>query len=107
MKVFIQLKMVEMLDDETIYMTEVKKMTGTETAWAEKKRLYRDRFSEDTPRTLSASCPPDVRQEIEIDTIDKKSEFWKKWNENEVRKSMRISKLVDLSIANRDNQIEI
>ena len=67
MKVFIQLKMVEMLDDETIYMTEVKKMTGTETAWAEKKRLYRDRFSEDTPRTLSASCPPDVRQEIEIE----------------------------------------
>jgi hypothetical protein len=83
-------------------------MVGSETSWAEKKREYRDK------KTMSSNCPDNfeikrgyVRQEIEIDTIDKKSEFWKKWNENEVRKSMRISKLVDLSIANRDNQIEI
>lgn len=67
MKVFLQLKMVEVLDDETIYMTEVKKMTGTETAWAEKKRLYRGKQDEDATRTLSSSCPPDVRQEIELE----------------------------------------
>lgn len=64
MKVFIQLKMVEILDDETIYMTEVQKMTGTETAWAEKKRLYRGK---DKLRTMSSLCPPDVRQEIELE----------------------------------------
>lgn len=67
MKVFLQLKMVEILDDETIYMTEVRKMTGAETAWAEKKRLYRERQHEDKERTLSLPCPPDVRQEIEIE----------------------------------------
>jgi len=67
MKVFLQLKMVEILDDETIYMTEVRKMTGAETAWAEKKRLSRERQHEDKERTLSLPCPPDVRQEIDIE----------------------------------------
>lgn len=65
MRVFTQLKMVEILDDETIYMTEVQKMTGAETAWAQKKRLYRGKQEEDKARTLSSQCPPDVRQEIE------------------------------------------
>lgn len=62
MKVFVQLKMIEVLDDETIYMTEVAKLVGSETIWAEKKRLYREK---DKVRTLSAPCPTDVRQEIE------------------------------------------
>jgi predicted phage replisome organizer len=64
MKMFVELGMVEILDDKTIFMAEVKKMTGAETKWAEKKRLYRGK--EDTPRTLSLPCPPDVRQEKEI-----------------------------------------
>lgn len=38
---FEQLGMVAVLDDETIYMTEVQKMLGCETKWAEKKRAYR------------------------------------------------------------------
>ena len=75
MKVFLQLKMIEIMDDETIYMTEVKRMTGTETAWAEKKRLYRGKDTEDTVRTLSSSCPPVVRQEIERELeIEKEQE---------------------------------
>ena len=105
---FISLGLMEKWEDGTFFMLEVQNMVGSETSWAEKKREYRDK------KTMSSNCPDNfeikrgyVRQEIEIDTIDKKSEFWKKWNENEVRKSMRISKLVDLSIANRDNQIEI
>ena len=107
-KTFIGLGLMETWKDGTFFMLEVQNMVGSETSWAEKKREYRDK------KTMSSNCPDNfeikrgyVRQEIEIDTIDKKSEFWKKWNENEVRKSMRISKLVDLSIANRDNQIEI
>ena len=35
------------------------------------------------------------------------TEKWKKWNENEVKKDMRISKLEELAIAYKDNQIEI
>lgn len=35
------------------------------------------------------------------------SEKWKKWNEDEVKKNMRISKLEELAIAYKDNQVEI
>ena len=40
MKVFTELNMIEILDDDTIFMTECNKMLGCETAWAEKKRAY-------------------------------------------------------------------
>jgi hypothetical protein len=35
------------------------------------------------------------------------NEKWKKWNEDEVKKNMRISKLEELAIAYKDNQVEI
>ena len=41
MKVLAELKMVEILDDSTIYMSEVLKITGSETAAAERKRKSR------------------------------------------------------------------
>lgn len=63
MKLFIELKMIEVLDDSTIFMSEVQKLTGSETKWAEKKR--RSRLKGDNVPQLSTPCPPDVRQEIE------------------------------------------
>lgn len=67
LKVFTELQMMEILDDQTIFMSEVQKMIGCETDWAKKKREYREKT-----RTLSLECPADVRQEIEIDSdIDK------------------------------------
>lgn len=41
-KVFGQLGMIEILDDGTYFMSEVQKMIGSESEWAEKKRLYRE-----------------------------------------------------------------
>lgn len=41
-QVFRQLGMMEVLDDGTFYMSEVEKMLGSETAWAAKKRIYRE-----------------------------------------------------------------
>lgn len=38
MKIFTELKMMEILEDETIYMAEVTNMIGSETKWAEYKR---------------------------------------------------------------------
>lgn len=64
MKIFIELKMVEILEDSTIYMREVEKMVGCETKWAEKKRLQRSK-KKDNVLTLSPPCPLDVRQEKE------------------------------------------
>ena len=42
-KVFTQLHMMELLDDGTFFMQEVQKMIGSETYWAERKRLQRSK----------------------------------------------------------------
>ena len=63
MKLFVELKMVEVFDDNTIYMNEVQRLVGSETKWAEKKRKFRQK--EDNVPALSPPCPTDVRQEIE------------------------------------------
>lgn len=83
MKMFIDLQMMDILDDQTIYMAEVKKLIGFETQWAEKKRKYRDKCipKEDNVLALSSSCPLDVRQEIDKEKdieIDKEKENKKK-----------------------------
>lgn len=39
---FTKLGMMEMLDDGTLFMKEVESMTGSETVWAERKRIYRN-----------------------------------------------------------------
>lgn len=72
LKVLVELQLIEILDDETIFMTEVSKMTGCETEWAEKKREYRlgqkDNVLkiEDNVRTKK----DEVRQEIRDKSID-------------------------------------
>ncbi len=57
-----RLKLIEILDDGTIFMTEVQRMVGSETDWARKKRIQRDG---DIVPKLSPHSPFDVRQEIE------------------------------------------
>lgn len=42
-KVFSELQMMEILDDGTVYMREVQKMIGSETYWAERKRIQKAR----------------------------------------------------------------
>ena len=72
MKLFIELNMIEVQDDATIYMAEVNKLIGGETAWAEKKR--RQRKGDNVP-LLSSKCPT----EKEIDKeIDKEKEKYKR-----------------------------
>lgn len=50
MRIFIDLGMIEVLEDETIYMNEVQKMIGSESAGAE--RVRRHRKSESLPEPL-------------------------------------------------------
>ena len=63
MDVFIGLEMLEVKDDKTIYMQEVERLIGSETKWAEKKRLQRAK--EDNVPKLSTTCP--IEKEIEIE----------------------------------------
>jgi predicted phage replisome organizer len=79
MKMFIELKMMDIYDDQTIYMAEVDKLIGSETEWARKKRLYREQqlaLGDGTiggqKRTLS-----DKSKSIEIEK-DKETEKEKK-----------------------------
>ena len=65
MKLFESLELVEIFDDQTVYMREVERLVGSETKWAEKKRMYRAR--EDNVLALSPPSPIDVRQEIETE----------------------------------------
>ena len=68
MKMFLELNMMEILDDQTIYMTEVEKLIGSESKWAEKKRLQRAKG--DNVPELSSECPTEIEieKETEIDT---------------------------------------
>lgn len=57
-KLFVELRMMEVMDDGTFYMTQVEKMIGGETKWAEKKRLQRAK--EDNVPQLSSECPTEL-----------------------------------------------
>jgi predicted phage replisome organizer len=77
MELFLNLGMIEVLDDETIYMNEVEKLIGSETTEAEKKRLQRAK--KDNVGTLEGHCPDFVPQskrkskrkdkDIELDAV--------------------------------------
>lgn len=63
MKIFIDLNMIDIFDDKTIYMTEVDKLIGSETEWAKKKRVQRAK--EDNVPKLSPKCPTEIELEKE------------------------------------------
>ena len=64
MKLFIELKMIELLDDETIYMAEVTKMIGSEWASAERMRNLRK-------KQQASLCDRIVRESDTEKEIDK------------------------------------
>lgn len=83
--IFRQLDLIEILDDGTLYMGEVKKMLGSETEWAEKKRIYREKMKalpgqvEDTPRTPEDNVRQEIEKEKELEIeLEKKKETKKK-----------------------------
>ena len=96
-KVFKQLKMIEILSDGTIFMREVSKMLGCETKWAEKKRLYREK--KDNVLLVSSTCPNDVRQEIDIDKEIEK--------DKELETEKEIDRDKDYLINNKNNNISL
>lgn len=72
MKIFIELNMIEILDDSTIYMAEVQKLTGSETEYAKKKREYRQKLlemrqNEDTVETKKDNVRQEIEKELEIE----------------------------------------
>lgn len=74
MAIFKELQMIEVLDDSTIFMTEVSEMIGSETEWAGKKREYRHRIMAQEQGQLGdkkGQCPiRDKSIEIRDKSID-------------------------------------
>lgn len=70
MRVFMDLQLVDILDDQTIYMNEVEKLVGSETHEAVRKRAYRETLKEskrDNVPKLSANCPTELELEKELE----------------------------------------
>ena len=69
MKVLLELKMIEILDDSTIYMSEVLRITGSETASAERKRKSRanQKFLAECDNVTKCHTEIEIEKEIELD----------------------------------------
>ena len=70
MSIFTELDMIEILSDNTIFMCEVEKMLGTETYWADKKRVQRLKESEQK-KQLIGHCPSIV-QSVQVMSKEEK-----------------------------------
>ena len=93
LKVFAELKMLEIYDDSTIYMSEVKKLTGSETEFAKKKREYRQKLLEaKQDEDISETKKDNVRQEKELEIeleIEKDKDIIMSDKPTKIKKSTR------------------
>ncbi len=100
-EIFSELGMMDVLDDGTIYMNEVQKMIGSESYWAEKKRIQRERAEVlllDNVQQQSNENPTCPSKSIEIDIDiekDKKIEIETE-KETESRNTVTYQQVVDM-----------
>lgn len=85
-KLFAELRMIDIMDDGTYYMNQVQKMIGSETYWAQKKREQRGKEietpdvglfptqSNDSPTSPSKSLDKD--KELELDKEEDKKNIY-------------------------------
>ncbi|MBR5354645.1 MAG: phage replisome organizer N-terminal domain-containing protein [Alphaproteobacteria bacterium] len=89
MKIFTQLGMIEVLDDQTIYMCEVSKMIGSETAAAGRKRAQRER---DAARLAAGNDAETLRLTSNCDNVTTQSQNSHIEREKEIEKEIDIEK---------------
>lgn len=66
--VFAELNMMEILSDGTYFMSEVQRITGSETGNAKRKREYRDN-KKAAIETMLGQCPLEIEKEIDKEYI--------------------------------------
>ena len=94
------------------YYTKVEKLSRAGKISALKKKQKQEKqlkeLSElDSSQHMLDICPTInklINKSINKDD-DEEGEKWRKWNENEIQKDMRISKLEELAIADKNNQV--
>jgi predicted phage replisome organizer len=68
MRIFNELKLIEILDDATIYLSEVNNMIGQQTYGAERKQLQRQNNDVNLLGGHKGDiCPPDIDKELELE----------------------------------------
>lgn len=81
-KVFQELGMIDVLDDGTYYMTEVEKMIGSETKWAQYKRDKKQEIGKIPIESKKSPIEKEIEKELETDKdIDKDKKESKKKKE--------------------------
>ena len=71
MDIFTKIGLIQILENGEIFLSQLQNMVGSETKWAEKKRLQRQKKSEDNVLLLSGQCPIEIDIEKEIENRDK------------------------------------
>lgn len=72
MKVFVELKMIEIFDDSTIFMNEVQKLIGSETVGAERVRKHREKKKLLRCNANETKCNTEIDIDKEEDTDTEK-----------------------------------
>lgn len=67
LKIFVELGMIEILDDKTIFMTEVLKLIGSETKWAEYKRNKKLENFQLVSKKVQQEKDIDIEKELDIE----------------------------------------
>lgn len=77
-KIFTELELMETMDDETIFMRDIEKMTGSESQWAEKKRIYRSnqKALEDKTAVKKEDIVLDVSKKVREKSSSSHQDVW-------------------------------
>lgn len=65
MDIFTKIGLVQILENGEIFISQLQNMVGSETKWAEKKRLQRQK--RDNVLMLSGQCPIEIEKDIDIE----------------------------------------
>ena len=88
MKVLVQLNMIEIMDDQTIYLTKLQNMVGSTTVGAEKKMLQREKNTQLLGGGQKVDkCPLEIEKEIDIEK-DKEKDINNKIKEDDEIKNI-------------------
>ena len=65
MDIFTKIGLVQILENGEIFISQLQNMVGSQTKWAEKKRLQRQK--RDNVLMLSGQCPIEIEKDIDIE----------------------------------------
>ncbi|MCT7536975.1 phage replisome organizer N-terminal domain-containing protein [Aliarcobacter butzleri] len=100
---FINLGLMERWDNGTLFMFETQNMIGSESKWAEYKRVEREKYKEigQCPK-LSKKSQIEIEKELEAEKYEKLNEYLLN---SQILKDRQKNRDENLSQANRKNQI--